>query len=85
MATASYSFEPGQTVWCIVSSPPFVQAAVVAKVTIQAVLPTVAPTVQYQVQYTGVPVSGSSVLSSNDLFGDVDSALTAYRIRITTP
>lgn len=85
MATASYSFEPGQTVWCIVSSPPFVQAAVVAKVTIQAVLPSVAPTVQYQVQYTGTPVSGSSVLSESHVFGDVDSALTAYRQLITAP
>lgn len=87
MATASYSFEPGQTVWCVVtvssgSSCEGVQPAVVKKVTITSVLPTIVPVVEYQVQYTN-PFNGSAILEEQDLFGDVDSALTEYRSRIT--
>jgi hypothetical protein len=85
MPSAAYSFEPGQSAWCIVNSPPYVQEAVVRKVTIVATLPTVAPTVEYQVQYTGIPVSGSAVVTEDNIFGDVDSALTEYRVRITAP
>lgn len=87
MATVSYSFEPGQAVWCVVSqssgsSCEGVQPAVVKKVTITSVLPTIIPSVDYQVQYTN-PFNGSAILGEQDLFGDVDSAMTAYRARIT--
>jgi len=85
MATATYDFEPGQSVWCITSQPPYVLQAVVKKVTITAVLPTVAPTTQYEVQYTGSPISGSDVIPEGNIFGDVDTALTEYRARITNP
>lgn len=89
MATVSYSFQPGQTVWCVVTTSTTsggscdgVREAVVKAVTITSVLPTIVPTIQYQVQYSN-PFNGSAILDEQDLFGDVDSALTAYRARIT--
>ncbi len=80
MATISYDFQPGETVWCIVDNPPYVQEAVVKQVSIVSVLPTIVPTIEYQVQYTGR--GGSAQLPDTDVFGDVDTALTEYRTRI---
>lgn len=97
MPSAAFSFEPGQTVWCIVgsfagpaagvqtSTPPYVQKAIVKSVDIVIILPTTIPTVQYTVTYTGQPVSGSAILTEGNVFPDVDSALTEYRRRITAP
>lgn len=97
MPSAAFSFEPGQTVWCIVGSfqgpapgvatttPPYVQKAIVREVDVAVTIPTTIPTVTYTVSYTGQPVSGSAILTEANVFPDVDSALTEYRRRITAP
>lgn len=90
MPTVSYSFMPGQTVW-VIASPnmngvmcPGVQEAIVKKVTITSNLPTITPVIMYDVAYVNA-FSGSASVPEMNVFGDIDTALTAYRTDLLTP
>lgn len=77
MPTVTYSFDVGQTVFCVDKSFG-VKEAVVKEIDIVVKLPTLIPLVEYTVQYVNT-ATGSAVFPETVIFADVDSALTAFR------
>lgn len=77
MATISYSFIPGDTAWHV-SAQYGVREGVIKKVEIVQLFPMITPVVNYTIQFTQ-PTSGSAVDVQDNFYGDVDTALAAYR------
>ena len=82
MATITYLYNVGQTVWHV-SLNDGVREGVIKMLEIKQVFPAIAPTISYTAQFVNA-ANGSVVDVEATFYDNVDDALAAYRVLLTT-